>query len=137
MCIGLASTDCVFAVYNWLLIVNGKRSTRRICIFPMTINMSANRHITGGFKQESGVHPVSIVLFFVFLLTTIARILESNFFNKRNPIIEAQPNTKLDQYRSRRGYKRAWQTLASASSECWSGLLAKFGNSKVSEMRPA
>ncbi|SPJ84310.1 uncharacterized protein FTOL_10828 [Fusarium torulosum] len=22
----------------------------------MTVNMSANRHITGGFKQESGVH---------------------------------------------------------------------------------
>lgn len=74
----------------------------------MTINMSANRHITGGFKQESGVHPVSIVLFFAFLLTIVVRILESDFFNKRKPVIEAQPNIKLDEYRSRRGYKRAW-----------------------------
>jgi hypothetical protein len=57
----------------------------------MTVNMSANRHITGGFKQESGVHPVSVVVFFVFLLTIIVRILESDFFNERKPVIEAQP----------------------------------------------
>jgi hypothetical protein len=31
---------------------------------PMTVNMSVNRHITGGFKQESGVHAVSICSFF-------------------------------------------------------------------------
>lgn len=57
---------------------------------PMTVNMSANRHITGGFKQESGVHAVSIVPFLlVFLFTIIVRTLETDFLNKKKPVIQA------------------------------------------------
>jgi hypothetical protein len=83
----------------------------------MTINMSANRQVSGGFKQEPGLHPVSTVFdIYVILLRYVktghTKVLEQT----------SRDTPKISQLKhrcqTRRGYERVWRTLVTpASSE--------------------
>lgn len=90
---------------------------RNLDVFLMTINMSANRQVPGGFKQESGLHPVSTVFNIHVILLRYVKTGHTKMLEHTS-----RDTPKISQHKhcgqTRRGYDRVWRALvAPASSE--------------------
>ena len=83
----------------------------------MTINMSANRQVPGGFKQEPGLRPVSTVFNIHVILLRYVKTGHTKML-EHTSIDTPKISQHKHRCQTRRGYDRVWRALVTpASSE--------------------